>query len=233
MRKTISTLNKIAVVILVMLALIFFSFSEGDECASWAISLMYFTGQSNLWIFLVFLTLLIFTLLFRFGKVKIIPKFLYVLKFVATVCIAMTFSVFVFLIAPFAGNMYTPWSAYSVITHLLVPIIAIVDFYLDDYQIKYSNKHVLLSLIPPVVYFSIASILCVLRVDFGRGQAFPYFFMNFYSEAGVFGFKWGSPPLIGSIYWFILLTVWFTGLAFLLRLTHPKTKSYRKQHKSS
>jgi len=231
MRKTISTLNKIVVIILVVLALAFFSFSEGDECASWAISLMYFTGQSNLWVFLVFLTLLIFTLLYRLGKVKTIPKFLYVLKYVVTVCIAMTFSVFVFLIAPFSGNMYTPWSAYSIITHLLVPIIAIVDFYLDGYQIAYKKRHVFLSLIPPVVYFSIASILCVLKVDFGRGQAFPYFFMNFYSEVGVFGFKWGNPTLIGSFYWFMILTLMFVLLAILLFYTHPKTRKNRIHNK--
>ena len=55
----------------------------------------------------------------------------------------------------------------------------------------------------------------VLGVDFGRGEAFPYFFMNYFSPAGIFGFSKNMPYIIGSFYWIAMLVIIIVGLAVL------------------
>ena len=227
MRKVCSFCIKIAVVVLCVVAFTLFSGGDNGEKITWAVMFMYFTGQSNLWISLTFLTLIVFFILRLANLIVEIPKFIYVIKFVFTVCIGMTLFVFCTIIAPFAGSLYNAWSGYSIITHLAVPILSIADFFVDDYPLNLSKKDTLYAFLPPIIYFSITSVLCVLKFDFGRGYPFPYFFMNFYSKAGFFGFVWGNPPLIGSFYWFVALVICFSLITLTLYWLN-KTKRPKK-----
>ena len=168
--------------------------------------LLYFTDQSNLWIGVLFLSLL----LCRNPSWK---KRLYLLKYIFTVSITVTGLVFCCLLAPFADESYTPWTLCNLFTHVFTPLLAIVDFFLDDYPIFISKTAVFASLLPPFCYLVEALLLETFYVDFGRGVPYPYFFLNYRSPAGVFGFSGEYPFFLGAFYWLILFLLLVLGLA--------------------
>ena len=107
------------------------------------------------------------------------------------------------------------WTLSGVLTHVVSPVLAIVDLFVDDYSYSLKKSHVFASLIPPLAWFSVASVLCVLKVDFGRGNPYPYFFMNYFSPVGLFGFKNGKIPQIGSVYWIIFIFFLITFISWI------------------
>lgn len=185
--------------------------AQKDGYSGWSKRLMYFTGQSNLW--LGFTQVFLVTALLS-KREKYLEK-LYFLRYIFTVAITVTGIVFCGLLGPNADESYRPWSLSSIMTHALSPAFAIVDFFVDKRKIRLSIKSVGSALIAPGLYTTIASVLCLLGVDFGRGEAFPYFFMNYFSPAGVFGFSKRMPYIIGSFYWIAMLVIIIVAVAVL------------------
>lgn len=188
--------------------------AQKDGYSHWARRLLYFTAQSNLWIGFTNLAIL-FSTLTPYKERRI--KRLYILRFIFTVSITLTGLVFCGLLAPFASKYgFRTWALPSLLTHTIAPILAVADFFLDR-QFFLKNKHVALCILPPVVYFFIAFILEFFRVDFGRGVPYPYFFMNFHSPVGVFGFSKNPPFIMGTFYWFLLFPVLLLLISFLYK----------------
>ena len=79
------------------------------------------------------------------------------------------------------------------------------------------KRHILLTTVPPLLYSAFASVLCIMKVDFGRGEPFPYFFFNYYSPAGVFGTSDVMPYRIGSFYWIVFMFFVIIGVGALYR----------------
>ena len=141
----------------VILAMIF---ANRDGYTDWYRRLFYFTQQSNIWIGITCFIMAILAV-FELNKNKqLIKKYLYILKFIFTVSITITGLIFCGLLAPFAD--FNVWSFSSILTHVVVPILSIVDFFLEDYSMVLTKNHVFASLIPPFIYFVFASILCFL-----------------------------------------------------------------------
>ena len=187
-------------------------FAVRDGYSHWTKRLLYFTQLSNIWIGLFSGAFLIVFVLECCGK-TIMKGYMYALKYVFTVSITITGIIFCALLAPFAD--FNVWSFSSVLTHVVVPILSIADLFVSCGKEELKMKNTFFSLIPPAIYFVFASILCVLRVDFGKGDAFPYFFMNFYSEVGLFGFRNVPPrPELGSFYWIVVFLFLIYGLSF-------------------
>jgi hypothetical protein len=132
--------------------------------------------------------------------------------------------VFCFLLAPFADESYRPWSFTSILTHVIAPLASIIDYFLDGYPIEWKRKWVFYPIIPPLFYFVFAMVLGALGVDFGRGDPFPYFFLNFRASAGLFGFINGDLPQFGSMYWILLILLLILGLSALYAFKHKKRK---------
>ena len=186
------------------LILSFFS-AQADGYSHWSKRLMYFTSQSNVWIILIFTAILIFEAVSK-NKQANTENLLYLLKFVFTVSITLTAIVFCALLAPFSHrNGYNAWTASSIMTHVITPTLAVFDLFYGKAPMQIKKHHALYSAIPPLLYLVFTSILCILKVDFGRGDPYPYFFMNYYSPAGVFGFSDVMPFAIGSFYWMLLI----------------------------
>ena len=167
--------------------------------------LLYFTAQSNIWLGVNTLCLLFFPH----------SKRLYRHKFLFTVSITITGLVYCFLLGPFSDNSFHPWSIPNLFTHLFSPIFAVIDFFLDENIPTLYRKDILNATLPPLFYFSIASVLYFLNVDFGRGAPYPYFFMHYRSPARLLGFSREFPFFIGSIYWFALFTLLTLSIATL------------------
>ena len=206
LRKRVCFFLKIAVVLSslggVFLSLIF---AKGDGYSHWSKRLLYFTAQSNLWVGITFLALLLF------------PKRerkLYILKYVFTVSITVTGLVFCCLLAPFSDDSYHPWSLPNLLTHVLTPVLAVVDFFLDR-RYPLSGKQVLSVVLPLFFYFGFVTLLELLGADFGRGVPYPYFFFYYRSPAGIFGFSQIRPFFMGSFYWLAIFLALTLGLGVL------------------
>ncbi len=218
MKKTVSSIIKLLTIISSFAGIFIASFFANKHGYShWARRLLYFTTQSNLWIGITFLGVL-FTKLLR-CRPKIV-NFIYLLKYIFTVSITVTACVFWFFLAPFADESYHVWSLSSILTHVVVPFLAIADFFIDDYPLVLKRRHVFFSIIPPALYTIFVSILFYLNVDFGRGEPFPYFFFNYRSQVGFFGFGNVAPYFMGSFYWILLLAILNLCLAIVYKRFH-------------
>ena len=142
---------------------------------------MYFTIQSNIAIALICLIGAIFLL-----KNRPAGSAWYVVKLVGTVSITLTGAVFAVLLAPILGK--AAWSVPNTLTHLIVPLAAVADFFFAASGAGIEKKSAGYVLIPPLLYVIYAGIGFVRGWDFARGQNYPYFFLNWGSPAGAFGF---------------------------------------------
>lgn len=232
MKKTkyVSIGLKLLIVAFSLAGLIFnFANAELDGYSSAASRLLYFTNQSNIWVASLAGFFIVAEIIeIKCGK-SISREWICILKLAFTVSITLTGVFFCFILAPGAQEAdYRAWTIGSVLVHAVVPTLAIADFFIATPPVLYKRKHNLISLIPPLYYFVFCVVLYLLKVDFGRGDPFPYFFLNFGSPAGIFGFSDEFPYKIGTFYWVIFISgaVYLTSLlyAFLnnLKLKYKK-----------
>ena len=204
-----------------------------DGYSHWTRRLTYFTTLSNLWIGFTCLALVIVWLAFP-DRQKHLRR-LYVMRYVFTVSIIVTGAVFCGLLAPFADASYHVWSLNSILTHVVVPVLSVADYFVDGEGGEYSYRHVGYALIPPFAYFAVAGVMGACGFDFGRGVSYPYFFMNLKSDVGLFGFSL-NPPAMGTVYWVLLFLAFMGGIAAALVLLAParlRRKRKEKQNKKA
>lgn len=222
-RKTFSIVLNLSIAFCATLGVLLALFTAVENGYShWSKRLLYFTQLSNVWIALI---------CFAFGTLLLVEKkkgkpmmknWLYLLKYVFTVSITVTGLIFCTLLAPFSEENI--WYFSSILTHVVVPVLAIVDFFLLE-NMPLKKRHTFIALIPPLCYFVFATILSALNVDFGKGETFPYFFMNIYSEVGLFGFRTTDTyPELGTFYWIFVITLLIYGLAWAYYRLHPAVR---------
>lgn len=170
---------------------------------------MFFTIQSNIAIALICAIGLV--LLFRRKPPK---TFWFVLKFIGTVSITLTGVVFVFVLAPTLGPY--AWNLQNVLTHVVVPIIAVIDFFVTGVYGTVQKRHVPLVTLPPLAYAIYAGIGYIAGWEFLEGINYPYFFLNWGSPAGAFGFT-DTLPFMGTVWWILAILVFLLliGYAYL------------------
>lgn len=188
--------------------------------------LLYFTNQSNIWIGVVCFIGIIIMVLEKIKQREFVKPWMYVVKLVFTVSISLTGVVFCFLLAPTIPD--NPWNFSSVLTHIVVPFCSIADFIVYDYKGNYKYRHGLLTLLPPLYYLGFSGIGFVLNWDFGLGANYPYFFLNWTSPAGIFGFSKELPYFMGTFYWLSILLLFVLGLSFLYIFVVKKIKKEEK-----
>lgn len=188
--------------------------------------LLYFTNQSNIWIGVTCLIGIVYIILEEKRKQELVKPWMYIIKLMFTVAITLTGCVYCFLLAPvMEGN---PWDITSVLTHLIVPVFSIVDFFIYDVHFPYKYKHSFLVLIPPFYYLIFASIGFVLNWDFGLGVNYPYFFLDWGAPVGVFGISKDLPHYIGTFYWLIIILFIVLGVGILYVFVSKKSIKNRK-----
>lgn len=200
--------------------------AQSHGVSHWATKLMFFTHQSNVWIAVTCLALAILGL-----RGKRVPDWLYRARYVFVISITLTCLIFCGLLAPFASHVdYSVWQYYSILNHVVVPVLAIADFCLDKQDISLAKKDTWLCFLPPLAYFAFAMPLVLCGVDFGRGEPYPYYFFNFYTEAGLFGFVGDTNPIqIGSVYWFIFIFLIIFGISWLFFVINKSKKINKKE----
>lgn len=181
--------------------------------------LLFFTNQSNIWIGIVSLVFAVLQII-NFKKEKFqLDKRLYLVQQVFTVSISLTCIIYCFVLVPsfMATNsdLFNPFSLTQMLLHVIAPVLAIVDFLISCRGVNFKVVDSLWSTIPPLYYLGFSIIGYFLNWNFGMGNNFPYFFLNYQSPAGIFGFSNVMPYFMGSFYWIILIVVLVLGMSLL------------------
>ena len=173
---------------------------------------MYFTIQSNIGVALISLVGAILLLRgCRIGNAWL------VVRFVGAVAITLTGAVFCFVLAPTMGR--SAWNLQNILTHVVVPLTVVADFFVTGIRGRIGRRNIVFVLLPPLFYAVYAGIGFVRGWEFSPGRNYPYFFLNWGSPAGAFGFS-REIPFMGCVWWILallglLLLVGFLYLAVL------------------
>lgn len=214
-----------------MIAGISLTSQMGGDFMAGGTAFLYFTVQSNLWIGATCAVFAILNIIALCKPDFVIPRALHIVKFVFTVSITLTGIVFCCVLAPTLPGSFK--SAANVLTHVVVPLAAIIDFFLcRDWQP--SLKMFAFALIPPIYYLIFAGIGYALDWNFGGGNNYPYFFLNWDSPAGAFGFSSEMPYFMGCVWWIILLIIFISGVAlgYLAAIRKLNARAERRREKA-
>ncbi len=206
-RKITTIILKLIVIIAALIGIILSATSSSEAFMGGSTVFMYFTIQSNLAILLISLIGLCLILL-----KKDIKYVWYVIKLVGTVSISLTGLAYCFVLAPTMES--GAWKMTNVLTHVVVPLSAVIDFFVVGIYTKYRRIDILYVVIPPILYLIYASIGYVADWKFTNTTNYPYFFLNWGSKAGAFGFS-SKLPYIGVVWWILLLLGLVIGLGYL------------------
>ena len=204
--KITSFFMKAIVVIAAVVGIVLSAIQSADYFMGGHTVFMYFTIQSNIFIALVCIVGFILLILNKTSNLWNI------IKFVATISITLTGLVFCFVLAPTMWDY--AWSAPNVLTHVIVPISAIADLFLISELTKYNKIDVCYVIVPPILYACYAAVGYCLNWQFAPNTNYPYFFLNWGSKAGAFGFS-SELPFMGCVWWILLLLGLLIGLGLL------------------
>lgn len=173
---------------------------------------MFFTIQSNIALALICLAGLV-----KMLKDKPFSDLWYIIKFVGTVSITLTGAVFCFVLAPTMGH--GAWNIQNILTHVVVPAAGIMDFFVTGISSSIRKRNDLWVIVPPILYAIYAGVGYVRNWQFAEGYNYPYFFLNWGSQAGAFGFS-DELPYMGCAWWILALfcALLIVGMLYLLIL---------------
>lgn len=177
---------------------------------------IFYTENSNYFALVISLIFCI-TAIIALTKNALPPQWVHILRFIATVCLTITFIVSVFVIIPFKPSLYKYmlYQGSSLYQHILCPLLSLSSFLFFEYQKPLSKKVIFYALIPTIIYGGTCVVLNLLRVMTG-----PYPFFYFYQ------IPWyiSIPSLLGVV-------AISTLTAFMLYVSHTaEEKRYIKKH---
>lgn len=186
----------------------------------------YFTNISNILIDIILVLFLVLDVKKLKGKEGKSGKDrknqkLYIIKYLFTISITLTFLVYLCILAPTSNagfiQSYFRNGAASFCVHFVTPVLAIIDFFLFDYEYQSTAKHAIYATIPPLCYVIFIVILANgFGVRWEEGMMAPYNFINYGAKCGWFGFESGAVNSqtigIGTTYMMIVLIIIFIVL---------------------
>lgn len=141
---------------------------------------------------------------------------------VLTVSVTLAAMIFCFLLLPTflsenPGSAKMLLTPPQIILQIVVPVLSVFDFLVFTRPTTYtfSKKDILWSVIPPLYYLGFSRVGYVLNWNFGSGKNYPYFFLNYASPVGFFGFT-GNPPYYMGVFWWLLAILALVVLISLL-----------------
>ncbi len=217
--RNVSLILKAAVIVSAALGVALSAYASKAVFMGGSKVFMYFTIQSNIAIAVISLIGAVILL-----KKKPAGDTWYVIKFVGTVAITLTGAVFTFVLAPTMGKF--AWNLQNILTHVVVPLAAIADFFVTGVYGSINKKSVFWVTLPPAAYAVYAGIGYAAGWEFAEGINYPYFFLNWGSPAGAFGFT-KELPFMGCAWWILALLVGLilAGLLYLAVLNAIRRKA--------
>lgn len=175
--------------------------------------ILYYTIQSNLWVFLVTAVYLALSVAGLSTDSAAGWRALEITRFAVLVGITITFLIFWAVLAPRMEREYL-LSLNNLLVHTLVPLLFIADFFLFDRIAPIGKLAVLWSVSMPLYYFVFSLVHAAVnpKLEFEDGSRYPYFFLDV-DRLGWFGFR--SSP---GVFWWALIFFGLTlGLGYLYR----------------
>ena len=201
-RKTVSYILKLTVILSAVAGTALSAYAGRNSFMGGSRVFMYFTIQSN-----IAIAIICAAGCYLLTQRKAISDVWYIVKLAGTVSITLTGIVFAVLLVPLLGD--NAWNIQNTLTHAVVPAAAVADFFVAASGSGIKRKSVVYVIIPPLLYAVYAGIGYVRGWEFGGGQHYPYFFLNWGSPAGALGFT-KELPYMGCVWWILIL------LAFLI-----------------
>lgn len=154
-------------------------------------SLIYFTQQSNLLVFIVYLIFLFYDKKFNHRDITILYQ--------AVVAIVLTGFVYHFMLRPILDNTSILGNGFSdILVHTITPILVIFERWKFSKKDVIQRKQPIYWLVFPMFYFVFTIVYAALGGVFHKGTEYesnyPYFFLNF-DENG-FGYFIGVVVLV-------------------------------------
>jgi len=199
LNRNLSYVLKIVVALSAIIGTVLSAYAGRNTFMGGKVVFMYFTIQSNILVAIIS----IIGLCFLF-KSRETGRIWHIIKFVGTVAITLTGVVFCFVLAPTLGEH--AWNIQNILTHVVVPIGAVVDFFVIAPLLEIKKSSIIYVTIPPILYAIYAGIGYAKGWEFAKGINYPYFFLNWGSPAGAFGFT-SELPFMGCVWWILALLV--------------------------
>ncbi len=218
--KKISYLLKIIVFISAAFGVFLSSYAGRNSFMGGAGVFMFFTIQSN-----IAIALICAVGLYLQTRERNENKVWYIIRFVGTVAITLTGFVFVVVLSPTLGA--GAWNIQNVLTHVVVPIAAVAVFFVESSDVRIKKINVLYVTVPPLLYAVYAGIGYVQGWKFYEDKNYPYFFLNWGSPAGAFGFT-DELPFMGCVWWMLILTVFLIGVGLCYLVMADKINDKRQ-----
>lgn len=132
-------------------------------------NLKFFTVDSNIIIGLISLLFSYYDYLVIKNKKEYIPAYVYILKLIGTVGVTITFLVTALYLAPFIPNgYYALYRNANLFFHLIIPLLSLISFIFFEKTDKIKFKHVILCLIPIILYGIFYASNILLHLDNGN-----------------------------------------------------------------
>ena len=210
LQKIISIILKITVFLSAVIGTFLSYYAGRNSFMGGSTVFMFFTIQSNIAVALISAVGLCFLI-----KGREIGKLWYTVKFVGAVSITLTGVVFCLVLAPTLG--VHAWNIQNTLTHVVVPVAAVADFFVVSNLQRIKKASVIYVIIPPILYAIYAGIGYVRNWQFAEGINYPYFFLNWGSKAGAFGFT-DELPCMGTAWWILALLIFLliVGCCYLV-----------------
>ncbi len=205
-RTIISYILKSIIAVASITGVVLFAIPGVDGFMGGGKSFMYFTIQSNMAIAVVAIIGIILMALKKQSHAW------EAIQLVFTISISLTGCVFCFVLAPTMGAV--AFGIKNILTHMIAPLCSIADFFVENKKYKLLKRDVSYVVIPPICYVIYAGIGYALNWQWSEGENYPYFFLNWGSPAGAFGFS-KEAPYMGTIYYILILAGFVVGLSFL------------------
>lgn len=113
----------------------------------------FFTTDSNVLAGIIAALFIVYQVLSFKGKIDEIPTFVYVLKLVGTVGVAVTLLTVVFYLAPFAPSGFlSMFTGRDLFFHLIVPVLSLAAFVFTENTEKIKFRYTLFGIVPILSY---------------------------------------------------------------------------------
>lgn len=182
-------LNIIIVIFVVMASIMMFigyKFMPGEEIVleSSKIGMFkFFTVDSNILMGIISFIFIIYDIKLLNGKIKEIPKSIYIWKLMATTGVTLTFLVVFSYLGPLAGSMYKMIMNSNLFFHLIVPVLSMTTFILFEKNNKLSFKYSFFGLIPVIIYGLLYLINVLMHME--NGVVSPIYDFYWFVQNGV------------------------------------------------
>ena len=222
-KRAVSYILKNIVIVSAVLGTILSAAAGGRSFMGGSVVFMYFTIQSNILLAIICAVGLVLMI-----KCTDISRAWYVIKLVGTVSITLTGVVFCFVLAP--TMRCAAWNVQNILTHVIVPLASIADFFVAApcIDVRLRKRSVLFVTMPPLFYAVYAGIGYAKGWSFGAGARYPYFFLNWGSPAGAFGFS-DRLPFMGTGWWIIAILVFLILIGLLYLAVAEAVRKHRRR----